>query len=198
MATSKQYSWTRKQEWKHISGRSSLAHCHQSVSAEHMPSCSDMHTMIVDCPSIRGLMRNQMLTDKIQQASHHMPMPCMRLFALTPARGGVLLAFLEPWASLNASLAALFAPWPRAQATSPPRHPTRIKNTESEDWPGGRGRHQAGSSWCAPCARLPIGNRIPPPIAAPTWSAPAILPVLGHDAHTGDWTGSCGLSCQKI
>ena len=120
-----------------------------------------MHTMIVDCPSIRGLMRNQMLTDKIQQASHHMPMPCMRLFALTPARGGILLAFLEPWASLNASLAALFAPWPRAQATSPPRHPTRIKNTESEDWPGGRGRHQAGSSWCAPCARLPISNRIP-------------------------------------
>jgi hypothetical protein len=135
----------------------------------------------------------------------------MRLFALTPARGGILLAFLEPWASLNASLAAFICPLAQGPGNltshhpeprqSPPRQgtPTRPgKNTESEDWPSGRdalGWRQLMVRPLCPLQIVPIAS----PIAAPTWSAPATsLPVLGDDAHTGDWTGSCGLSSQKI
>jgi hypothetical protein len=124
-------------------------------------------------------MRNQMITDKIQQGSHHMPMPmplpCMRLFALTPARGGILLAFLEPWASLNASLAALFAPWPRAQATSPvttqnlaSHHPGKAPPPDQEqehgigglaEWPG---RIRLAAAHGAPPVPAPNSpNRIP-------------------------------------
>jgi hypothetical protein len=100
-------------------------------------------------------------------------------------------------------------PGPRQPHQSPPRtspvttqarhpHQTRNKNTESEDWPSGRdalGWRQLMVRPLCPLQIVPIAS----PIAAPTWSAPATsLPVLGDDAHTGDWTGSCGLSSQKI
>lgn len=108
-------------------------------------------------------MRTQMLTDKIQRASDHMPTPCMRSFALMPG-AGILLAFLESWSSLNASLASSFI-FPLAQVQVRPE-----AGTHQEHRIGGHGRDASG--WRQLMVRPPV---------PPHQSRPLLL--LRHGAH---------------
>lgn len=139
--------------------------------------------MIVDCPSIRGLMRNnQMLTDKIQQASHHMPMPCMRWFALIPGANPIgLLGILGISKRKPGSFICPLAQGPGSLTTTQAPHQEQEYGTGLAEWPG---RIRLAAHGAPLCARLPIASSPSALLIHGAHCAPAFLPVLGHDAHT--------------